>query len=766
LNDYTPQSSIFERFILWGIIGLLIFAPLAFGSVHIWAYTIVEISVFSLLLLHLMNRILFSGYMGLHWIKTPVNGLLIGFIILICFQMIPLPSSLVSFISPRTFSDKIQFLGVLEKTENNFHLMTTAYYIHPAIREGLKLLTYIGIFFLTLNTVKSKKEIDTLIYILIILGIFQIIYAMTFQCFATRPVVWWWEKSWRGVKEASDFHAASGTFIGSNHFAFYMEMLFSLSFGFMIAQKKSKKRLHPALEGFRSVTQRIVKLFSPESSIPKVIFLFFCSIFIGTGLLFSGSRGGILSIGIAMSVMSLFFFFKKNYRKYGLIIAGLFMITLIYAGHRGIQPLIEKFKDTQGLYMRLYTTGTIFPMIKDYPLLGVGWGNFAHIYSRYVPKDTPEGFEGTGTSGYSHNDWAEASAEVGLAGGVLMLIAFFGYLVYIIRVWFKRDDYYALGIGSGIIVLFISVGIHSFFDFSTHIPANPFTLAAIAGLGYSAVHYKRHGYGESFSYEVREIHLTPIKRLIMAGLVFSFLMLLIIGAMRHFMAEIKCATEWNSTLKLNWNPDNTEIQKAISLNPLNAEYYFKLAKYHIRRRYISKDTLKEFNDEAILNLEKGLNLNPAQGYQWHELGESYALKRHYDTEDSLKDHWLPLADKSFDISIQFTPNETYMLSKAAEYWVWRSTFLPEATKTSEVLKTSEVFGKRGESLFSREDGIRKFQMLYQKLLEAEPDKLKGAVEQIQKYYSDPDIIAGIVPAANEIKLKPLILQWIKEKKAD
>jgi len=754
LNDYTPQPSILERFILWGIIGLLIFAPLAFGSVHLWAYTVVEIGVFSLLFLQLMNRILFSGYMGLHWIKTPVNGLLIIFIILICFQMIPLPSPLIALISPRTFADKIQFLNVIDHEGEYFQWMTLAYYIHPAIRELLKLLAYIGIFFLTLNTVKSKKEIDTLICILIFLGLFQIIYAMTFQCFATRPVIWWWEKSWRGVKEASNFHAASGTFIGSNHFAFYMEMLFSLSFGFMVAQKKSKKRFHSPENGFHSLTQRIVKLFSPESSAPKMIFIFLCSVFIGTGLLFSGSRGGILSIGIAMSFMSFLFFFKKNYRRYGLIIAGLFMIILIYAGHTGIQPLIEKFRDTRGLYMRLYTTGTIFPMIKDYPLLGVGWGNFAHIYSRYVPKDTPEGFEGTSTSGYSHNDWVEASAEVGLAGGLLMLILFFGYLVYIIRVWFRRNDYYALGIGSGIIVLLISAGIHSFFDFSMHISANPLTLGAISGLGYAAVHYKRHGYGESFSYEVREIPLTPIKRLIIAGLVFSFLMLLIIGAMRHFMAEIKCATEWNSTLKLNWNPDKTEIQKAISLNPLNAEYYFKLAKYNMRRRYRSKDTLKEFNDEAIINLEDGLNLNPAQGYQWNNLGESYALKHHYDTEDNLRDHWLPLADKSFDISIQFTPNETYMYSKAAEHWVWRSTFLPEAKDVSEI--------KSGESLFSREDGIRKFQSLYQKVLEAEPDKWKGAVEQIRKYYSDPDIIAGIVPA-DDVKLKPLILQWLKQK---
>ncbi len=193
-----------------------------------------------------------------------------------------------------------------------------------------------------------------------------------------------------------------------------------------------------------------------------------------------------------------------------------------------------------------------------------------------------------------------------------------------------------------------------------------------------------------------------MKRLIMAGLVFSFFMLLIIGACRHFTAEIKCATEWNSTLKLNWNPDKTEIQKAISLNPLNAEYYFKLAKYYLRRKYSrNEETLKEFNEQAIMNLENGLRLNPANGYQWNNLGESYALKRHYDTEDKLKDHWLPLADKSFDISIKFNPNETYMFSKAAEYWVWRSTFLPEAKDVSHMKKKDLNFSVKTGSENSR-----------------------------------------------------------------
>jgi len=46
-----------DTIIEYGLIFLIIFTPLAFGSVHIWAYTIVEVVVLLLLLTFLFSHL-------------------------------------------------------------------------------------------------------------------------------------------------------------------------------------------------------------------------------------------------------------------------------------------------------------------------------------------------------------------------------------------------------------------------------------------------------------------------------------------------------------------------------------------------------------------------------------------------------------------------------------------------------------------------------------------------------------------------------------
>ena len=107
-----------DKIVFGGIVVLLIFAPLAFGSVHVWAYSLVEIGVFSLITLWFLDRLVFSKrVVTLEWVKTPVNGLLFLFILIVGFQLLPLPTSWVAFISPKTLADKRAFLEVLENSK-------------------------------------------------------------------------------------------------------------------------------------------------------------------------------------------------------------------------------------------------------------------------------------------------------------------------------------------------------------------------------------------------------------------------------------------------------------------------------------------------------------------------------------------------------------------------------------------------------------------------------------------------------------------------
>lgn len=726
--------------IFGGIIKILIFSPLAFGSVHVWAYTIMQVGIFLIFWLYWIHHLIILPSTDLEWIKTSINKVLWMIFIFISIQMVPLPPTIIAYLSPITWEDKHQMQQIILKANGlpteSLDWMSLSYAIHPAVREWLKLAAYFCMFFLVLHTLKSKRRMNILIYILIFSGLFQTLYAI-YQVFSENPKIWWW------ASRVGKAKYASGTFIVSNHFAFYLEMIFPLTFGFMIAQKKRDKRFLPGHGGFRASVQRIVAWFSPESYQPKYLFFFFIAIIIGLGLLLSASRGGILSMSASMFIMSILFLLKKHFRRYGAVALMLCIFTFVYGLYVGLDPTLNKFEQIEGLYQRLQATKTLFPIISDYPITGVGWGNLNNIYSRYIQEGSPEIQLGAFAGGYSHNDWVEAFAEIGITGGILLVSAFLIFWYRLVKLWMTRNSYHAVGVGAGVIAGMLSIGFHSYFDFSMHIPANPTTLAAFLGIGYVALHRTGHGYNESFFYVIKKKRLTKFRRTLAISIITVTMVGFITLSIKHFIAEWYCPTEWNSTLNLNWNPYLTDIEKAISYNSLNDEYYFKRGHFYAQRKHQIDDkaTFIEFNEKAIKNFEQAVWLNPVKGTYWLSLAEQYS-KKEYDIQQYV-DFWLVLADNCMNQAVKNEPYHIGILSGAAVYWVRRSNLLPESSK----------------SYLTKEQGIQIFQNLFQRILTIKPNQWKWAATHVSSYYSDEAIILGISPKSNaEISSK--ILEWI------
>jgi O-antigen ligase len=102
----------------------------------------------------------------------------------------------------------------------------------------------------------------------------------------------------------------------------------------------------------------------------------------------------------------------------------------------------------------------------DHPFLGTGLGSFELAFPQYesVPTDS--------TWAHAHNDYAEALAETGLAGGLLVVVAlvmFFG-LAFRKLAQRLRDDAGWIQLGAAIGCCGLLV--HSFVDFNFHVPAN------------------------------------------------------------------------------------------------------------------------------------------------------------------------------------------------------------------------------------------------------------------------------------------------------
>jgi hypothetical protein len=191
---------------------------------------------------------------------------------------------------------------------------------------------------------------------------------------------------------------------------------------------------------------------------------------------------------------------------------------------------------------------------------------------------------------------------------------------------------------------------------------------------------------------------------------------------RHFLAEAAGPTEWNSTMNLNWNPELADIERAIAFNPGNFEYHHKRA----------------------------LRRNPTRGILWYNLGYIYSFKR-YDLTEYLN-KWLPLADQCYDAAIQCTPKDEYLLFNIGRYWVWCSQLLPK--KVLPVLRDAQ-------QLF-QDDGIEKFQDLFQRYLTLNPGAWKDAFESVWEVYPQDRVVFNIVPTENE-ELKSRVLQELAKR---
>ncbi len=114
-------ATICDRLFTVGILFLTLSTPFAFGTVHPWAYTTMEVAIFGLVIVWCVKVIVRGKELGVRsgWEKTdtphalrltPYVVPLALFIALCVFQLTPLPPGLLRALSPQTFEAYTQIL--------------------------------------------------------------------------------------------------------------------------------------------------------------------------------------------------------------------------------------------------------------------------------------------------------------------------------------------------------------------------------------------------------------------------------------------------------------------------------------------------------------------------------------------------------------------------------------------------------------------------------------------------------------------------------
>ena len=129
-------------------------------------------------------------------------------------------------------------------------------------------------------------------------------------------------------------------------------------------------------------------------------------------LVFTLSRGAIVSLLLTMLILLLILRALGRIRWSLMVLGALLIAVLGYGTWIGLEPLLIRVR--QADYAARFIQGlTTLPMLRTFPLLGVGLGAYGDMYPRYQPLALAPGKV---SYPYAHDDLLQLAVELGAIG--------------------------------------------------------------------------------------------------------------------------------------------------------------------------------------------------------------------------------------------------------------------------------------------------------------------------------------------------------------
>jgi len=436
-QDYTIKHTLASRFVFLILCVAIVLTALVFGTVHYWALAIFSLGSAAVIILWVIDgwklgRIRVS--------RNPLQLPLLGVLALGLIQLLPLRNpgaAEVLSVSPvKTLS--------LDPYSTRFVLAQVA-----------ALTIY---FAATLVFTDTPYRLRLLVRTITVFGFFLAIFGLT-QSFTSPTKVYWF----RELTQSTAF----GPFINRHHFAGYMELSLALPLGLLFS-------------GSVKPEMRFIYLFAGG--------------LMGTALIMTGSRGGIISLGAEILFLVVVAGFRRKRREPAeqerpqrirraatraalalVLIVGLFAGVVLFGGESALNRFVGTVNSDDPTTGRAHFWSVTLDIIKAHPVLGTGLGAFGVVYTRYDTRNGLFRLE------QAHNDYLQILSDGGLVGAGLGLI----FVILLFRMGFarreSRDDFRS-GVALGALAGCFAALIHSFFDFTLHTTSNALLFLVLAAL--------------------------------------------------------------------------------------------------------------------------------------------------------------------------------------------------------------------------------------------------------------------------------------------
>jgi putative inorganic carbon (hco3(-)) transporter len=462
------RGSVAEIICFTFLLAYLVWVPLPFGSASDGALTPLVVPP---LLLASAAVMIMSRRPGLQLTRPGrlwTAGALL-FTVFIALQLVPLPGPLLRAISPESArlwsaADRVAALaGAGPASIHALHPIS----VDPAATavQLFRIAAYAGTFIAAMFVARTKNRRLTMVFVLALMVIFEAVYAIR-EAVMQRYEIWGW-------KNTLIYDRATGTFVNPNHFAHYAAII--LPFGVFLCAYA----WHTAAPG-APVRRRLVVLF--ERRFVLLGLGAAAIVAAAAAILVAQSRGAMLATVTGFAAVGAI----ASGRRRAAARAGLIALAVIalFAGvyfvmGRATDSRHLGERDSTSLQGRRSSVLSAFRIWTDFPLFGSGAGTFQNLSPRAQDEN------GEVIQNHAHNDYAETLATTGAIGFLLAFVPLLGGTAALVRYAFgarrsesswRRRAFYTAALTSIAIAL-----AHAMVDFNFYIPANPVTLAAIAG---------------------------------------------------------------------------------------------------------------------------------------------------------------------------------------------------------------------------------------------------------------------------------------------
>lgn len=419
-----------------------IFSALAFGGVDAWALGVNAIFCAGLAICWLAD----SWFKGEFRFSTnPLQLPVIGLIVIGLIQLLPLGS----------FDNSSNLLNIPAVGSLSLDAYATRFFV-------IQLIIYLIFFAAALVFINGQKRMQKIVLTMIIFGAVMAFVGIL-QRLASPDAIY----GVRPTPQAIPF----ASFVNQHHFAAFMNLTLGLTLAVLFG-----------------------KAFKKDKSLLLIIAAFLMLV----ALVFTSSRGGILSFFGVLAVVLLPSVLgkktdegKSGFRQKFTILAGaaaavfavVGAILLLGGGDslmRGIG--LSGVQENDLSSGRTHFWSIALKIFFDYPLLGAGLNAFGAAFPRY---DT---WNGTFRIEQAHNDYLQILADAGIVG--FACVAAFIYFL------FKKAlphidssmSNFRRSAATGALAGCFGILIHSFFDFPLRTPSNAFFFLLLAAVATVTIH--------------------------------------------------------------------------------------------------------------------------------------------------------------------------------------------------------------------------------------------------------------------------------------